>query len=127
MKKQILLLVVAIFALNIAMIAQDQQKNASKTQMSPKARAEQMARNLSLTADQQQQVQALFEAQQTKMKELKAAPTSDADARREEMKAMRNNWNTQLEGIIGTENMAKNKAMMVEKAKAAKQKKAAQE
>ena len=128
MKKQILLLLVAVFAMNFAIVAQGQSKQGDKAQVGAKARAEQMAKDLSLSDDQKQQVQALFEEQQAKMKELKAAP-GDQNAKREEMKGLRKGWDEKLESIIGKENMAKHKAMMMEKAKElkGKGKKAAQE
>jgi|GEM_PF-2024578 Spy/CpxP family protein refolding chaperone len=126
MKKQILLMLVAVFAMNIAIVAQDQQKAGDKPQINAKARAEQMAKDLSLTDDQKQKVQALFEEQQTKMKEMKASAPTDQSARREEMKVLRKGWDEKLEGIIGKENMAKHRAMMVDKAKEAKGKKAKQ-
>jgi periplasmic protein CpxP/Spy len=123
MKKQILLLLLAVFAMNITIVAQTQQRQGDRPQVNAKARAEQMAKDLSLTDDQKQQVQALFEEQQAKMKEMKAAP-GDQNAKREEMKGLRKGWDEKLEGIIGKENMAKHKAMMAEKAKEAKAKKA---
>lgn len=116
MKKQILLLLVAVFAMNFAIVAQDQAKKGDKAQVGAKARAEQMAKDLNLSDDQKQQVQALFEEQQAKMKEMKAAP-GDQNAKREEMKGLRKGWDEKLESIIGKENMAKHKAMMMEKAK----------
>lgn len=125
MKKQIILLLIAVLAMNISIVAQNEQKQG-KAPMTSKARAEQMATNLNLTADQTLKVEALFDEQQAKMKELKATPVSDQDARREEMKTMRKAWEGKLEGIIGKDNMAKNKAIMAEKAKAAKEKKAAE-
>lgn len=128
MKKQIILLLVAVLAMNIGIIAQNGQKQA-KAPMTSKVRAEQMATNLNLTADQTTQVEALLEEQQAKMKELKTTIT-DEDARRAELKTLRKDWDARLEVIIGKDNMAKNKAIMAEKAKAAKEakeKKAAQE
>jgi Spy/CpxP family protein refolding chaperone len=122
MKKQILLLLVAVFAMNFAIVAQNQQKQGDKAQVGAKVRAEQMAKDLNLSDDQKQKVQALFEEQQAKMKEMKAAST-DQNARREEMKGLRKGWDEKLEGIIGKENMEKHKAMMMEKAKEAKNKK----
>lgn len=116
MKKQILLLLVAVFAMNFAIVAQDQAKQGDKAQVGAKARAEQMAKDLNLSDAQKQQVQALFEEQQAKMKEMKAAP-GDQNAKREEMKGLRKGWDEKLESIIGKENMAKHKAMMMEKAK----------
>lgn len=116
MKKQILLLLVAFFTVNIAIVAQDQAKQGDKAQVGAKARAEQMAKDLNLSETQKQQVQALFEEQQAKMKEIKAA-TSDQEAKREEMKGLRKGWDEKLESIIGKENMAKHKAMMMDKAK----------
>ena len=117
-------MLVAVFAMNIAIVAQNQQKPGERPQVNAKVRAEKMAKDLSLTEDQQQQVQVLFEEQQAKMKELKASDSTDQNARREEMKSLRKGWEEKLEGIIGKENMAKHKAMMVEKAKDAKGRKA---
>lgn len=127
MKKQILLLLLAVFAMNITIVAQTQQRQGDKTQVNAKARAEQMAKDLSLTDDQKQQVHALFEEQQAKMKELKASGSTDQKANREVLKELRKGWDQKLETIIGTENMAKHRAMLEEKAKEAKAKKAQSE
>jgi Spy/CpxP family protein refolding chaperone len=122
MKKQILLLLVAVFAMNITIVAQTQQKQGDKPQVNAATRAEKMAKDLNLSDDQQQKVQALFEEQQSKMQEMKSAST-DQNARREEMKALRKGWDEKLESIIGKDNMEKHKSMMVEKAKDSRKKK----
>ncbi len=121
MKKQILFLLMVLSAMICTGTAQAPQKQANK-QPNAKVRAEQMAKDLSLTETQKQQVQALFEEQQTKMKELRESGEANQEARKEELKKLRSEWDSKLESIIGKENMEKHKAMMKEKAKELKNK-----
>lgn len=121
MKKQILSLLMAVFVTICTNTAQTPQRQGNK-QPNPQARAEQMAKDLELTETQKQQVQALFEEQQTKMKALRESGEANQEARKEELKKLRSEWNSKLESIIGKENMEKHKAMMKEKAKELKDK-----
>lgn len=121
MKKQILSLLMAVFVTICTSTAQTPQRQGNK-QPNPQARAEQMAKDLELTETQKQQVQALFEEQQTKMKALRESGEANQEARKEELKKLRSEWNSKLESIIGKENMEKHKAMMKEKAKELKDK-----
>ena len=91
--------------------------------MNAKARAEQMAKDLSLTDAQKQEVQALFEEQQAKMKEMKQAGGTNDDARKEELKKLRKDWDNRLGSIIGKEKLEKHKAMMKERGKESQSKK----
>ncbi|MDO9633625.1 MAG: hypothetical protein Q7J05_01100, partial [Paludibacter sp.] len=74
-------------------------------------------KDLSLTDAQKQEVQALFEEQQTKLKEMKEAGGTNDDARKEELKKLRKDWDNRLGSIIGQEKLEKHKAMMKERAK----------
>lgn len=121
MKKQILFLLMVLSAMICTSTAQAPQKQGNR-QPNPQARAEQMTQDLSLTETQKQQVQALFEEQQTKMKALRESGEANQEARKEELKKLRSEWDSKLEGIIGKENMEKHKAMMKEKAKELKNK-----
>ena len=116
MKKQILFMLMAVLVITFTGTAQNPQRQGNR-QPNPKARAEQMAKDLSLTDAQKQQVQVLFEEQQAKMKELRESGDTNQDARREELKKLRSEWDKQLESIIGKENMKKHRAMMKERAK----------
>jgi periplasmic protein CpxP/Spy len=116
MKKQILFMLMAVLALTITSTAQNPQKQGNR-QPNPKARAEQMAKDLDLTDAQKEQVQALFEEQQAKMKEFRESGNTNQDARREELKKLRSEWDKSLENIIGKENMKKHRALMKERAK----------
>ncbi|MDO9635242.1 MAG: Spy/CpxP family protein refolding chaperone [Paludibacter sp.] len=117
MKKQILLMLVAIIAMNLTALAQTPQREGGKQPMNAKSRAEQMAKDLSLTDAQKQEVQALFEEQQTKLKEMKEAGGTNEDAHKEELKKLRKDWDNRLGSIIGQEKLEKHKAMMKERGK----------
>jgi Spy/CpxP family protein refolding chaperone len=121
MKKQILFLLMAVFVTICTSTAQTPQRQGGK-QPNPQVRAEQMAKELNLTETQKQQVQALFEEQQTKMKALRESGEANQETRKEELKKLRNEWDSKLESIIGKENMEKHKAMMKEKASESKKK-----
>jgi Spy/CpxP family protein refolding chaperone len=122
MKKQILFLLLAVFVTICTNTAQTPQGQVNR-QPNPQVRAEQMAKDLNLTEVQKQQLQALFEEQQTKMKALRESGEANQESRKEELKKLRSEWDSKLEGIIGKENMEKHKAMMKEKASETKKKK----
>ncbi|MEA4976795.1 MAG: Spy/CpxP family protein refolding chaperone [Paludibacter sp.] len=122
MKKQILFLLLAVFVTICTNTAQTPQGQGNR-QPNPQVRAEQMAKDLNLTEVQKQQLQALFEEQQTKMKALRESGEANQESRKEELKKLRSEWDSKLEGIIGKENMEKHKAMMKEKASETKKKK----
>ena len=115
MKKQILLVLIAVLAISFTVSAQNQPRQGNRQQVNPKERAEQMAKDLNLTDKQKQQVQTLFEEQQTKMQEIRQAGNTDQDARREEFRTLREEWNKSLEKIIGKENMEKHQKMVRER------------
>jgi Spy/CpxP family protein refolding chaperone len=122
MKKQILFLLLAVFVTICTNTAQTPQGQVNR-QPNPQVRAEQMAKDLNLTEVQKQQLQALFEEQQTKMKALRESGEANQESRKEELKKLRSEWDSKLEGIIGKENMEKHTAMMKEKASETKKKK----
>jgi len=109
-------MLMAVLVITFTGTAQNPQKQGNR-QPNPKARAEQMAKDLNLTDAQKQEVQALFEEQQIKMKELRESGNTNQDARREELKKLRGEWDKSLENIIGKENMKKHRALMKERAK----------
>lgn len=135
MKKNVLFLLVALLAMSLSVGAQDtvkgrrgeNGKDAQKTmKWTAKDRAEAMAKQLTLTADQTVKVEALFvkqEAKRTeqfeKQKELRDQAVGDREARREEMKALREKEmaanDAELEAIIGKAKMEQWKAFQVEK------------
>ena len=76
----------------------------------PEARAQQMAEQLQLTPQQVAQVQALFERQETQLRELATAGGGQQGAMTEEARALRQQQTAEqdaaLERIIGAERMA---------------------
>jgi hypothetical protein len=124
MKKVALMAMVAIFSLSFSLSAQDSTKNKKQdSQRMPaemrwtaKDRADRMTKQLELTPDQTAKVQALFEQQDAKRKELmakhqenRAAMTQDREARRAEMMELRGQAvaenDAELETIIGKDKM----------------------
>ncbi len=114
-------MLLAVFVTIFTSTAQTPQRQGGR-QPNPQVRAEQMAKDLILTEVQKQQLQALFEEQQTKMKALRESGEANQETRKEELKKLRSEWDSNLESIIGKENMEKHKAMMKEKASESKKK-----
>lgn len=116
MKQRFGILLIAFLTLSFSGIAQ-QQERGNRQDWSPAARAERMAKDLELTADQKVKVQALFEKQQAEMVKLReeGQATTDREARRQQMTELRKKWDADLEKIIGAEKMAKHKAMQEER------------
>jgi Spy/CpxP family protein refolding chaperone len=124
MKRVTLMTLVAIFSLSFSLFAQESTKNKKQdskrmpTEMkwTAKDRAEHMAKQLDLTADQKEKVQALFEQQDAKRQEQVAMQqekreemAQDRAARRAEMMELRSKAiaenDAELEKIIGKEKM----------------------
>lgn len=120
MKKILVMTLVALFSLTFAAV--EAQNNDEGKQAPPqrgmrvtaKERAEQMAKQLDLTAEQKTKVQALLEKQDAKRKEQMAQQREDQEKAkqdreksREEMKALREKEiaqnDAELEAIIGKE------------------------
>jgi hypothetical protein len=126
MKKIVFVALVALFALSFTLEAQDNGRNrrgnnrqdAPRTGMgwSAKDRADNMEKELGLTAEEKAKVQALFEKQDakraeqaTQQRDRREGQTQDRAKRREEMqasleKAMAES-DAELEAIIGKEKM----------------------
>ena len=120
MKKYAMLMLAAMLTINLSISAQDGQKrqrsnnNGPRQEMTAKDRAERMAKQLELTADQKEKVQALLEKQDTKRAEQMAKfreKGNEATANREEMRAAREKQmkenQAELEKIIGKEKAEK--------------------
>lgn len=119
MKQRFGILLIALLTLSFSGIAQQQERGerGNRQDWSPAARAERMAKDLELTADQKVKVQALFEKQQAEMVKLReeGQASTDREARRQQMTELRKKWDADLEKIIGAEKMAKHKAMQEER------------
>jgi hypothetical protein len=124
MKKFTLMALVAIFTLSFSLSAQDNPANkrqdgrrgASEMRWTAKERAENLAKQLDLTADKKAEVQALFENQDAQRAEQIAKHrgerekvTQNREERRTEMQALRAKEiaenDAELEKIIGKEKM----------------------
>ncbi len=124
MKKIVLMALVAIFTLSFTLEAQNDGRNRRNDRQGPqterrwtaKDRAEAMAKQLKLTAEEKAKVEALFEKQDAKRAEQiaqqganKEKQTQDRTKRREEMQALREKEmaksDAELEVIIGKEKM----------------------
>lgn len=108
MKKQIAFLIIALFALNFTVAAQ--QNQGQRVQQTPAERAQQMANSLGLNAEQQKQVQELFVQQQKEMSDMRAQAQGNQEDRRARITEMREKWDNDLEKIIGKEKMEQHKA-----------------
>lgn len=127
MKKYAVLMVAAMLMIGMSVSAQNgqrgQRNNDSNRQrqamsMTAKERADWMAKQLDLTADQKVKVEALYEKQDAKRKEQmekfreqREKMTENRDNTREEMRAQREKEmkenQAELESIIGKEKMEK--------------------
>ena len=124
MKKIVFMAMVAIFTLGFTLQAQDGTKNRrdnrqdirSGMRWTAKERADNMEKQLGLTADEKAKVQALFEQQDAKRAEQigeqrakREEQMQDRAKRREEMQALREKEvaenDAALEAIIGKEKM----------------------
>ena len=122
MKKFGILALIALFTMGISVSAQDatqQKKNDNgkngprEMRFTPAQRAERMAKQLDLTADQKAQLEKLFEKQDAQRAE-QMSKAQDQKANREEMRAQREKEmqanDAELEKIIGKEKMDQWKA-----------------
>lgn len=113
MKKYLMLTLALLFSMQMLVTAQN-QRNGQRVQQTPKERAERLAKQLELTAEQQTQVEALFvkqDAERTKWREEMRANNQGAGFDREKMRAQfderRKAENDELEKVIGKEKMEK--------------------
>ena len=125
MKKYLFLVATLLLTLSITVSAQNNNKrndNNRRTDrimnMSPKERADLMAKELDLTVEQTAQVEALCEKQDAERlvqveehRSGRGTGSSNRDARREEMRVLRlkevERHNAELEKIIGKEKLDK--------------------
>jgi len=126
MKKYLMLTLALLFSMQMLVTAQN-QRNGQRVQQTPKERAERLAKQLELTAEQQTQVEALFvkqDADRTKWREEMRANNQGAGFDREKMRAQfderRKAENEALEKIIGKEKMEQYKKIRDEKVDKAK-------
>ena len=113
MKKYLMLTLALLFSMQM-LVTDPNQRNGQRVQQTPKERAERLAKQLELTAEQQTQVEALFvkqDADRTKWREEMRANNQGAGFDREKMRAQfderRKAENEALEKIIGKEKMEK--------------------
>jgi len=93
------------------------RQGGDRQQMTPEVRAERLAKQLDLTADQKAQVQALYEKQNAdRQKKLAEAKTTGEDMRAK-FEAERKAQDAELEKIIGPEKMKKLQDMRAERMK----------
>ena len=113
MKKVFFSILIMLFAFGLTMEAQRPQRlgTPSRKEMTPEKRAEQMAKQLELTAEQTQQVQKLFEERDAKRKERIADSSISREERQEIMQKERKDFDEKLEKIIGKEKMEKYDAL----------------
>ncbi len=134
MKKYAMLALATVFMLSFTVMAQDQKpdqghnwkkdemKHGDKPMMSPEMRAEKMAKDLGLTAEEKVKVQALFEKQDAKRKEQ----MEKGEKVRAEMKAKfdaeRKANEEELTKIIGPDKFKKLQDMRAQKMEKMKEK-----
>lgn len=116
MKKIVFMALVALFTLSFTLEAQDNKPNRPERRWTAKDRADNMEKELGLTADEKAKVLALFEQQDAKRAEQVAEQRAKRDEQaqdrakhREEMQALRDKAvaenDAELEAIIGKEKM----------------------
>jgi predicted RND superfamily exporter protein len=117
MKQRMYVMLVALLVMSMSAFAQQQrgERNERQQSITPEARAEQMKKDLDLTADQKAKVKVLFETQQKEMEKLRTEAQGDQANRREQATQLREKWDKELEKIIGKEKMAKHKALQAER------------
>jgi len=130
MKKYGMLVMAFAFIFSLAVSAQDQvpqggergprpemRQGGNRQQMTPQMRAENMAKQLDLTADQKAQVQALYEKQNAEREKKMADAKAEGGDMRAKFEAERKAQDTELEKIIGPEKMKKLQDMRAERMK----------
>ena len=120
MKKVFFSMLIALFVFGMTAEAQNnggsqQRQGANREKMTPQKRAEQMAKQLDLTAQQTQKVQKLFEEQDAKRKERTSDSSVSREDRRSAMEKERKDFDEKLEKIIGKEKMEKYKKARTER------------
>ncbi len=106
MKKFFLLTLAIVF--NISLFAQNQQNpvgGSNRQQFTPEARAERLAEQLELTAEQKAKVLDLYKTQAEQREKNRNNSELSPEKRRELFEEMRKIEDTELEKIIGKEKM----------------------
>lgn len=127
MKKYAMLALATIFTINLSVMAQGQtpdqkgnwgkneMKHAQKPMVSAAERADKMAKNLGLSAEEKEKVQALFEKQDAKRQEFKEKGEKIRTEVKTKMDAERKSNDEELAKIIGAEKFQKLQAMRTER------------
>lgn len=110
MKKFLMLALAAVFTIGLS--AQNQLRprsgnNGNRSQFTPEMRAERLAEQLELTAEQKAQVTEFYKAQAEKWEKARGNNELSREARREQFETMRKAEDAELEKIIGKEKMEK--------------------
>lgn len=108
MKKFLILALAAVFTIGLS--AQNPERprggnNYDRTQFTPEKRAERLAEQLGLTAEQKTQVTDMYKAQAEKREKDRNNSEMSREERREHFEAMRKAEDAELEKIIGKEKM----------------------
>ena len=109
MKRNFFVMMVALVAFSLNLTAQQTQQGqrGQRTQWNPEQRAEQVAKDLELNADQQKQLKEMFVKQQEEMTKIREQAQGDQANRREQFVELRKKWDADMEKIVGPEKMAK--------------------
>lgn len=123
-------MLVMAFAFSLAVSAQDQMppqggqrgqgqemRQGNRPQMTPQMRAERMAKQLDLTADQTAQVKALYEKQDAERQKKQGEVQKTREEMRAQFETERKAQDTELEKIIGPEKMKKLQDIRAERMK----------
>lgn len=108
MKKFLILALAAVFTIGLS--AQNPERprggnNFDRSQFTPEKRAERLAEQLGLTAEQKTQVTDMYKAQAEKREKDRNNSEMSREERREHFEAMRKAEDAELEKIIGKEKM----------------------
>lgn len=142
MKKYGMLALAFGFIFSLALSAQDQmppkgqgergprpemRQGGDRAQMTPQVRAQRMAKQLDLTADQQAQVQALYEKQNAEHQKKQAEVKTTGEDMKAKFEAERKTNDEELAKILGSEKFQKWQSLLAERQQKMKERKEAQE
>jgi hypothetical protein len=130
MKKYGMLVIAFAFIFSLSVSAQDQMppqggqrgqrpemRQGDRPQMTPQVRAERLAKQLDLTADQTAKVQALYEKQDAERQKKQGNVQKTQEEMKAQFDAERKTQDEELTKIIGTEKFQKLQAMRAERMK----------
>jgi Spy/CpxP family protein refolding chaperone len=112
MKKGLILLFSVLLISVLSLSAQPPQRGKGGPKVTPKERAEKMAKELELTDTQKADLQALFEKQETERKEKIEKAKEEKSGKKTDFEAERKAMEQKLEKIIGKEKYDKWKESM---------------